>query len=73
MKGLGELDGTLVSSVLLCHRLTSFLNRFQLFGDTVNTTARIETTGAKNRVHLSEETAQLLIGHGKQHEWLDIV
>ena len=35
-------------------------SRFQLFGDTVNTAARIESTGAKNRVHLSKETADLL-------------
>jgi class 3 adenylate cyclase len=34
--------------------------RIQLFGDTMNTTARIETTGTKNIIHLSEETAQLL-------------
>ena len=35
-------------------------SRFQLFGDTVNTAARIESTGARNRVHLSKETADLL-------------
>lgn len=43
--------------------------RFQLFGDTVNTTARIETTGARNKIHCSQETADLLKkeGHGN---WL---
>lgn len=39
--------------------------RFQLFGDTMNTTARIESTGEKNRIHLSQETANLLIQAGK--------
>jgi len=41
--------------------------RFQLFGDTMNTTARIESTGAKNKIHLSQETADLLISSGKSH------
>lgn len=42
-------------------------SRFQLFGDTVNTAARIESTGAKDRIHLSQNTADLLIaaGHAK--------
>ncbi|GKY95689.1 hypothetical protein MPSEU_000529800 [Mayamaea pseudoterrestris] len=44
--------------------------RFQLFGDTVNTTARIESTGSPNRIHLSEEAANLLIAAGKQH-WVE--
>jgi class 3 adenylate cyclase len=43
--------------------------RFQLFGDTVNTTARLEGSGMKNRIHLSQETANLLIADGKEH-WL---
>ena len=41
--------------------------RFQLFGDTMNTTARVETTGAKNRIHISHETADHLIRSGKGH------
>lgn len=41
-------------------------SRFQLFGDTVNQAARIEGTGKRNKVHLSTETAQLLIKAGKQ-------
>eukprot|EP00980_Cylindrotheca_fusiformis_P018093 scaffold5810_cov109-Cylindrotheca_fusiformis.AAC.3 len=41
-------------------------SRFQLFGDTVNTASRIETTGERNRVHLSEDTAKLLINAGKE-------
>lgn len=43
--------------------------RFQLFGDTMNTTARIETTGQKNKIHVSQETGDLLIAAGKGH-WL---
>ena len=41
--------------------------RFQLFGDSVNTTARIETTGKKNSIHISEQTAKLLADAGKGH------
>ena len=44
-------------------------SRFQLFGDTVNTCARIESTGMRNRIQLSEETADLLAAAGKVH-WL---
>lgn len=44
-------------------------SRFQLFGDTVNTAARVESTGIKNRIHISLETANQLIAHGKQN-WI---
>ena len=44
-------------------------SRFQLFGDTVNTCARIETTGQSNRIHVSQETADLLKKANKGH-WL---
>lgn len=43
--------------------------RFDLFGDTINTAARIESTGEPNRVHLSRETAELLEAAGKG-DWL---
>ena len=41
--------------------------RFQLFGDTVNTAARMESTGIINRVHMSHTTATLLMEASKGH------
>ena len=41
--------------------------RFQLFGDTMNFAARMESTGLKNKIHLSEATTEILIKRGKQH------
>merc|ERR1711935_1033179 len=40
-------------------------SRFQLFGDTVNTAARMESNGARGRIHISQETANLLNEAGK--------
>mmetsp|Transcript_42749 Transcript_42749/g.103157 ORF Transcript_42749/g.103157 Transcript_42749/m.103157 type:complete len:865 (+) Transcript_42749:140-2734(+) len=42
-------------------------SRFQLFGATVNTAARVEATGMRNRVHMSSVTAQQLVDCGKEH------
>jgi len=44
-------------------------SRFQLFGDTVNTAARMESTGTVNRIQVSQATANLLKQFKKGH-WL---
>jgi class 3 adenylate cyclase len=41
--------------------------RFQLFGDTMNTASRMESTGTRDRVQVSTKTANLLIAGGKSH------
>lgn len=43
--------------------------RFQLFGDTVNTTARLESTGKSGQIHVSQETARYLEKSGNK-DWL---
>jgi hypothetical protein len=45
-------------------------SRFQLFGDTMNTTARMESTGRRNRIQVSKATADLLREANKD-SWLE--
>ncbi|GKY99131.1 hypothetical protein MPSEU_000868600 [Mayamaea pseudoterrestris] len=67
----GELDmrigihsGPVIAGVLRGER-----SRFQLFGDTMNTASRTESTGIKGRIQVSLDTATLLTAAGKGH-WL---
>ena len=44
--------------------------RFQLFGDTVNVAARMESNGEPGRIHISQETAEILKEAGKE-SWVE--
>jgi hypothetical protein len=61
---MGIHSGPVTAGVLRGER-----SRFQLFGDTMNTAARMEHTGIRDRIQLSQETADLLIAAGKSN-WI---
>jgi hypothetical protein len=54
----------LATSVFVSLFLGASKSRFQIFGDTVNTASRMQSTGQSNRIQLSEQTASLLIEAG---------
>lgn len=60
----GLHSGPVVAGVLRGDRA-----RFQLFGDTVNTASRMESLGVKDRIHISESTANLITKADKGH-WI---
>lgn len=57
---MGLHSGPVTAGVLRGDR-----SRFQLFGDTMNTAARMEHTGLRGKIQLSQETAALLRAAGK--------
>ena len=44
-------------------------SRFQLFGDTLDLASKMESSGSRNKIQLSQDTAELLVQSGKSH-WL---
>ena len=59
---IGLHSGPVTAGVLRGERA-----RFQLFGDTMNTAARMEQTGMKNRIQVSQTTADSLVTGGKRY------
>ena len=58
---IGLHSGPVTAGVLRGERA-----RFQLFGDTMNTAARMEQTGMNNRIQVSQSTADYLHAAGKR-------
>ena len=60
---VGLHSGPVVLGVLRCAK-----QRLQIFGNTVNTASRMESTGRAGRIQISAATANLLaLKHGKEH------
>lgn len=63
---MGIHSGQVTGGVLRGER-----SRFQLFGDTMNTASRMESTGQRGRIQISQDTADLLIAAGKS-DWVSL-
>jgi len=61
---VGIHSGAVTAGVLRGER-----SRFQLFGDSMNTASRMESTGVPNRIQVSADTAQILMDAGKD-DWV---
>jgi class 3 adenylate cyclase len=57
---IGIHSGPITAGVLRGQR-----SRFQLFGDTMNTTARIEIFSQSRKIQISSETAEFLVKDGR--------
>lgn len=64
MLRVGIHSGPVTAGVLRGDR-----GRFQLFGDSVNTAARMESTGVPGKIQCSQATADLLLVAGKS-DWI---
>ncbi|CAB9502065.1 Receptor-type guanylate cyclase gcy [Seminavis robusta] len=62
---IGLHSGQVTAGVLRGER-----SRYQIFGDTVNTTSRIESTGMGGKIHVSNITAELLRTKHNKEQWL---
>jgi hypothetical protein len=61
---VGMSSGPVVGGVLRGEK-----GRFQLFGDTMNTAARMESNGEAGMIHVSQSTADRLLANGRG-KWL---
>lgn len=73
-KSMAVVDEQLSGNKILTSDVFSVIclgitGRFQLFGDSVNTASRMESTGVTNKIQVSQETADHLIASGHQ-QWL---